>query len=150
MYHVRFVRCEIFLTGTSASNNLLCEFVSRSCEYCISSSSNVSNLWTPNSNTVPNSFGISNKVLLGTSDWINSDNLLPCMNRSTATKVIAHTVTRCNIYLIFSQLSNSVCKLQQYEIFGTRPSVHIFIWPREWIGCYLIEAARHLLRKLIQ
>ena len=48
-----------------ACNNLLCEIVSRSgCEYCISSSSNLSNL----SNTVPNSFGISNKVLLGTSD----------------------------------------------------------------------------------
>ena len=30
------------------------------------------------------------------------------MNKSTATKVIAHIVTRCNIYLIFSQLSNSV------------------------------------------
>ena len=40
--------------------------VSRSgCEYCISSSCNLSNL----SNTVPNSFGISNKVLLGTSDY---------------------------------------------------------------------------------
>ena len=56
----------------------------------------------------PKSFCISSKVLLGTSAWINSDNLLPCMNRSTATKVIAHTVPRCNIYLIFSQLSNSV------------------------------------------
>ena len=54
-----------------------------------------------NSNTVPNSFGISNKVLLGTSDWINSDNLLPCVNRSTATKRIANNVTRCDIYLIF-------------------------------------------------
>ena len=59
------------------------------CKYCISSSSNVSNLWTPNSNTVPNSFGISNKVLLGTSDWINSDNLLPCVNRSTRSSVHA-------------------------------------------------------------
>ena len=56
----------------------------------------------------PKSFCISSKVLLGTSAWINSDNLLPCMNRSTATKVIAHTVPRCNIYLIFSQPSNSV------------------------------------------
>ena len=40
-------------------------------------------------------------VLLGTSDWINSDNLLPRVNRSTATKRIANTVTRCDIYLIF-------------------------------------------------
>ena len=38
--------------------------------YVITSCSNVSNLWMPNSNTVPNLFGISNKVLLGTSDWI--------------------------------------------------------------------------------
>ena len=45
--------------------------------------------------------GISNKVLLGMSDGINSDNLLSCMIRSTATKVIAHTVTRSNIYLVF-------------------------------------------------
>ena len=49
----------------SRASNLLCELVSRSsCEYCISKSSNLSNL----SNTVLNSFGISNKVLLGTSD----------------------------------------------------------------------------------
>ena len=47
-----------------------------------SSCSNVSNLWTPNSNSVPNSFGIS-KVLPGTSDRINLANLLPCVNRST-------------------------------------------------------------------
>ena len=48
--------------NVSASNNLLCEIVSRSgCKYCISTSSNLSN-------TVPNSFGISNKVLIGTSD----------------------------------------------------------------------------------
>ena len=45
--------------NVSASNvNVFCEIVSRSgfaiaCEYCISSSSNVSNLWTSNSNTVP-------------------------------------------------------------------------------------------------
>ena len=129
---------------------LLCEFVYRSgfasaYEYCVSSSSNVSNLWTTSSNTVPNSFGISNKVLLGRCDWINSDNLLACMNRSRVTKVIAHTVTRCN--MIFSQLT---CGMQWCEIFGTPASVHIFIWPREWIDCYLIEAARHWLRMLIQ
>ena len=45
--------------------------------------------------------GISTKVLLGMSNGINSDNLLSCMIRSTATKVIAHTVTRSNIYLVF-------------------------------------------------
>ena len=49
--------------NVSASNNLLCEIVSRfgfasACEYCISSSSNVPNI----PNTVPNSLGISNKV----------------------------------------------------------------------------------------
>ena len=49
---------------------LLCEIVSRSGrEYCISSSSNLSNL----SDIVPNLFGISKKVLPGTSDLINSD-----------------------------------------------------------------------------
>ena len=47
--------------------DLLCNNVSRSgfasaCEYCISSCSDVSNLWTPNPNTVPNSFGISSKT----------------------------------------------------------------------------------------
>ena len=48
-----------------SASNLLCEFVSRSsCEYCISRSSNLSDL----SNTVLNSFGISNKVLPGTCD----------------------------------------------------------------------------------
>ena len=41
----------------------------------------------PNLNTVPNSFGISNKVLRGTPDWINSRNLLPCVNRSTRSSV---------------------------------------------------------------
>ena len=60
--------------NVSAFNiNVLCEIVSRSgfasaCEYCIYSSSKVSKRWTPNSNTVPNSFGIGNKMLLGTSD----------------------------------------------------------------------------------
>ena len=50
--------------NVSASNNLLCAIVSRSgCEYFISSYY-LSNLL----NTVPNSFGISYKVLLGTSD----------------------------------------------------------------------------------
>ena len=45
----------------SASDNLLCKIISCSgCEYYISSSSNLSSL----SNTVLNSFGISNKVLL--------------------------------------------------------------------------------------
>ena len=53
----------------SASNNPLCEIVSRygfasACEHCTSSSSNLSNL----PNTVPNSFGISNKLLLDTSN----------------------------------------------------------------------------------
>ena len=33
------------------------------------------------------------RALVGSSDWINSDNLLPCVNRSTATKRIAHIVT---------------------------------------------------------
>ena len=51
--------------NVSASNNLLCEIVSRSGgEYCISSSSDLSNV----SNSVPNSFGISSKELLRTSD----------------------------------------------------------------------------------
>ena len=41
--------------NVSASNNLLCEVVARSgCEYCISSSFNVSNL----SNTVPKELGL--------------------------------------------------------------------------------------------
>ena len=60
----------------TSSNNCAKLFLS-GCEYCISNSSNVSNL----SNTVPNSFGIGNKVLLGTFDYTNSDNLLTCMNR---------------------------------------------------------------------
>ena len=69
------------------------------------------------------------------------------MNISTATKT--RTVTRCNIYLIFSQLSNSVeCSNVRYLELD---QVCIFsVWPREWIDCYLIEAARHLLRMLTQ
>ena len=57
-----------------ASTDTLSEIVSRlsfasACEYYISSSSNAPNL---SSHAVPNSLGISNKVLLGTSDRINS------------------------------------------------------------------------------
>ena len=39
--------------------------------------------------------------------------------------------------------------MQQCEIFGTRPSVHIFGLAAR-MDCYLIEAARHLLRMLTQ
>ena len=53
-------------TGTEIVSRL--SFAS-SCEYYISSSSNVPNL---SNHAVPNSLGISNKVLLGTSDRINS------------------------------------------------------------------------------
>ena len=47
--------------------------------------------------------------------WINSSNLLPCVNRSTATNRMTHTVTRCDICQVFSQpLSNSVAAAHKY------------------------------------
>ena len=60
-----------------------------------------------NSNTVPNSFGISNKVLLGTSGWINSDNLLPCVRSSGRTYVRMDWLLSPTPLLFFASVTDS-------------------------------------------
>ena len=61
--------------------NIVCRSgFANACEYCIFSCSNVSNLSTPNSNTVPNSFGISKWKWL----WIDVHELINSARKNSS------------------------------------------------------------------